>query len=636
MRAICDSCEARQPTDWKAGDLCTTCGAVARRERRCHWCVKYSPEGRFCRSCGGETVADELFAPARMLKAAGVDQFSIAAKLASLDTDHVEHLTRMYQRQAAIVGRHVDDLRFIEQYLVGSGWSDDLDDELTGQLPMPDEQVSALSNPPQSSSNEADRMRGFAEHGMFDLTRLLAAIAVIRNGWLTHGDQADIAEQGLGHQDPRINDDAALAFGHWRTLHLPMRMVTNHKLVDALVACTRRDDATIALRLLGETNQVDRSLLASIDPDRAFAAALALQDVASLSAAIEVPERCYAAALALARAGETAQLDRALRALTKEDQIESILGCLRHPSRPVPELHPVLWELTQKHRDLRSTIALIIAAAKRPEDAAALVALDPTDSGVVQTVLQRMELGQADLTEIARTLVKHRRFTTNLYGVRDLATKGLLADSFIPSVWGKAVDDEQRLDFLRFVREQLEARNDRELTAFVLNIVFCDASTNYDFEVRSQAWSAMARGSRKHLILEEQSILASFASVPDFLARFSSLLGDPRLSNFVLLFDPIEELLGYSPTESLPSVTAHTEAFERFFAFLSTFLRTNAREGLRNSSVRFLEHIAQSDPAWFDRVIELFSDFRDTDLAFECETTASRLQTRWWMRDNDD
>ncbi len=571
-----------------------------------------------------------------MLKAAGVDQFSIAAKLASLDADHVEHLTRMYQKQATIVGRHVDDLRFIEQYLLGSGWSDDLDDELTTQLPMPDEQISALIIPQPPSSTEADRMRGSTEHGMFEITRLLAAIAVLRNGWLTHGDQADIAEQGLGHRDPRINDDAALAFGHWRTLHLPMRMVTNHKLVEALMACTRREDATIALCLLGETDEVDRSLLASTDPDRAFAAALALRDVASLSAAIEVPERCYAAALALARAGETAQLDRALRALTNEDHIESILDCLRHPSRPVPELHPVLWELARKHRGMRSTIALIIAAAKRPEDAAALVALDPTDSGVVQTVLQKMELGQTDLTEIARTLVEHRRFTTSLYGVRDLATMGLLADSFIPSVWGKAVDDEQRIEFLRFVREQLEARNDLQLTAFVLNIVFCDASTNYDFEVRSQAWNAMARGSAKHLIIEEQSILASFASVADFLARFSALLGDPRLSNFVLLFDPIEELLGYSPTDSLPSVTAHAEAFERFFAFLSTFLRTDAREGLRTSSVRFLEHVAQSDPTWFDRVIELFGHYSKTDLAFECETTALRLQTHWWIEDNGD
>jgi hypothetical protein len=175
----------------------------------------------------------------------------------------------------------------------------------------------------------------------------------------------------------------------------------------------------------------------------------------------------------------------------------------------------------------------------------------------------------------------------------------------------------------------------------VLNIVFCDASTNYDFEVRSQAWNAMKRGSLRrgsgeHIVLEESSILESFTSVPDFLARFAALLGDARLSNYVLLFDPMEEILAYSPTEGLPSVTAHNEAFERFFTFLATFLRTDAREGLRTSSVRLLEHVAQSDPTWFDRVIALFGQFHGTDLEFECETTASRLQTKWWLNQSND
>jgi hypothetical protein len=94
--------------------------------------------------------------------------------------------------------------------------------------------------------------------------------------------------------------------------------------------------------------------------------------------------------------------------------------------------------------------------------------------------------------------------------------------------------------------------------------------------------------------------------------------------------------LHYSPTEGLPSVTAHVESFERFFAFLSTFLRTDARQGLRSSSVRLLEHVAQSDPNWFDRVVDLLGQFHGTDLEFECETTASRLQTKWWLNQSSD
>jgi hypothetical protein len=487
-----------------------------------------------------------------------------------------------------------------------------------------------------ASNSDVDRLHALADHAVFGITQMLAAIATLRNGWLTTGSQADVAEQGLGHSDSRMNDEAALAFGHWRTLHLPMRLVTNNKLIDSLLACTKHDDANIALFLLGEDRKIDRGLLASSDPDQAFAAALALQDIASLSAAIDVPERCYAAALALAKSGHTAHLNRALRALialNDEDQVGSVLDCLRYPPRAIPEAHPALWEIAQEFQHLRSRAAGIIAESKRPEDASTLIALDPTDSSVVQTVLQRMDLGSADLTEVARTLVAHNRFSTNQYGVRDLAVDGLLADSFIPSVWSQAVDDKQRIEFLRFVREQLEARNDPGLTAFVLNIVFCDASRNYDFEVRSQAWISMARTSDKHLVLEESLICRSFTSVPDFLDRFSALLGDPRLGDYVLLFDPIEDLLHYSPTEGLPSLTAHTEAFERFVAFLSGFLCTEARHGLRTSSVRLLEHVAQSDPSWFDRVIEVLQGLRGTDLDFEGVTTASRLETRWWLNE---
>jgi hypothetical protein len=128
VRAVCESCAAAQPKDWAPGDLCTSCGVIARRELRCHWCATFTPEGRFCRSCGAETVADELYAPARMLKAAGVDQFSVKDRLAALDGDHIAHLARLYQRQAALVASRVDELAWVERFLLGDSWSQELDD----------------------------------------------------------------------------------------------------------------------------------------------------------------------------------------------------------------------------------------------------------------------------------------------------------------------------------------------------------------------------------------------------------------------------------------------------------------------------------------------------------------------------
>jgi hypothetical protein len=634
MRAICESCEARQPSDWKPGDLCTTCGAVARRERRCHWCVKYTPDGRFCRSCGGETVTDELYAPARMLKAAGVDQFSIASKLADLDNDHVEHLTRMYQKQATVVTRHVDDLRFVEQHLINNGWSDELDDELTAQLPMDEASLSALSTPVPKGpvDNTADRMRALILSTPFRSISLLAAVAVVRNGWVTDADQADLAEQALGSDDFRLNDDAALAFGHWRTLHMPMRMVTDSKLIDALITCTRKNDAAIALRLLGQDDEVDVSLLASTDPDQAFAAALALGAIEPLSAALHDPLRRYAAARSLARNNHESLLKTALREIDDEDQLESLVGLLYSKKRAMPELRESLWQLATKNKRLRRYALGIIAHEKRGEDANRMIDLDPTDTSMVQSVLQNMDLNEVELTEVCRKLVRNRRFRTSQYGVSDLAKNGSLADDFIPTVFSMAEDDEQRIELLRFVREQLSARSNPELMKFAIGVVLGE----YDFEVRSQAWNSLPheshRNSDQPLLITEESINRLFGTVPDFLDRFASLLGDPRLSDFVLLFDPIESILSYSPTDQLVSVTAHKDAFERFFEFLTSFLRTESRQGLRVASVRFLEHVAQADPAWIDRIIALFGQFGGSDLEFECETAAARLVDKWWLR----
>jgi hypothetical protein len=634
MRATCDSCETRQPSDWKPGDLCTSCGEVARRERRCHWCVKYTPEGRFCRSCGGETVTDELYAPARMLKAAGVDQFSIAAKLADLDGDHVQHLTRMYQKQATVVGRHVDDLRFVEQHLIGGGWSDALDDDLTAQLPMDEGSLEPLNTavPKTIIDDPADRMRALILSTPFRLTSVLAAVAVIRNGWLTHGDQADLAEQALGSDDLQLNDEAALAFGHWRTLHLPMRLVTDYKVIDALSTCTRKADAAIALRLLGQDDEVDTALLASSDPDQAFGAALALGAIEPLRAALQDPQRRYAAARSLARNNHEAFLANALTEIDNEDQLESLIGLLYSKKRAMPELRDALWQLATEKKRLRTYALGVIVHEQRGEDASRMINLDPTDTSMVQSVLQKMGLNETDLTEISRQLVRHKRFRTSQYGVSDLAKNGTLRDDFIPSVWSLADDDEQRIELLRFVREQLSARGNEGLMKFAIHLVFGD----YDFEVRSQAWNALPRESHRNsdqpLLINEESINRLFGTVPEFLDRFAALLGDPRLGDYVLLFDPVEQILHYSPTDQLGSVTVHEDAFERFFVFLAAFLRTNARQGLRVSSVGFLEHVGQADPAWIDRVIALFQEFEGTDLEFECQTAANRLEDKWWLR----
>ena len=95
-RAVCESCQAFQPPDWQPGDLCVACGLTVRREKRCHWCTRLTPDGKFCRHCGSGLLNDADYGAARMLRAAGVDQFALPERLKSMDPAQRDHFSRLY------------------------------------------------------------------------------------------------------------------------------------------------------------------------------------------------------------------------------------------------------------------------------------------------------------------------------------------------------------------------------------------------------------------------------------------------------------------------------------------------------------------------------------------------------------
>ena len=117
MRAVCERCEHAQPIDWKPGDLCVHCGEGVRHEVRCGWCAKWTPFATYCRNCGAEVVEESLYGAARMLKDAGVDRFTIPKQLATLDPEQIANFTRIYQRHALVVARHVEQLTFVQRLL---------------------------------------------------------------------------------------------------------------------------------------------------------------------------------------------------------------------------------------------------------------------------------------------------------------------------------------------------------------------------------------------------------------------------------------------------------------------------------------------------------------------------------------
>ena len=276
MRAVCGICGGAQPPDWSAGDLCVLCGGAVRLDVRCFWCATWVPPVGFCRSCGAAVVDRHLYGAARMLKDGGVDCFSVPKMLAELDPAQLENLGRLYERQAALVARHVDEVVFLERFLFQKHWSSALEDELTGQLPWPRAVLARFDAPaPPAPEDDASRARLVSEGTPIPQTRSLAMIARLRLDDWSAFDEV----RGVFHQDDtRLRAEAALALSGWRVRYGVDRAATRGASEPGLVGELHRSPfraaAAVRLALLGEKVEIPPEAASAGDPDLAMAAAL--------------------------------------------------------------------------------------------------------------------------------------------------------------------------------------------------------------------------------------------------------------------------------------------------------------------------------------------------------------------------
>ncbi len=570
-----------------------------------------------------------------MLKHAGVDQFALPERLASMDADQVEHFIRMHQRQATVVARHVDDLVFIERFLRNTGWAADLEDRLTGQLPMPEEDLKKLVRPPPNAATNATRLEELFSDSPFADTRRLAAVTRMGLPPLpTVAGIFDLAREALESSDGRIKDEAAMVFSHWRLVTSPFAFAVRNSLTDALLTSAFAEDAGLGLLLLGEPATPSLELLSSTNPDSAFQAAMAFAEPEPLLRALRNPDRRFAAAWRLAATTPVAAIGPVLAELGTEEQV-TILERLRRNDRSIEMLHDALLGVAESGSQECSQLAIgLVARMGRPDDAIRLVGLTGEDhwlrSTTIQTILQRMEKS-GEVETFCRFLVEEQCFGLSQYGVTDLASDGRLRDDFVPTVWARTIDDEGRKNLLRFAEEQLIARGDETLHAFVLEQMFGPNSA----ELRAEAWWVLKRwysrdtyGSSGPLRLEVGVLTKYFGSVPTFLDCFVALLQDRATLAEITLQEKLADMLRYCDNGTLPGVVAHEQSFARFRSELGLVVRDDQiRLDLRSSIVRFYEHLATVDGLRDQMLAELDAVVASVpDLEFDASGTAARIR----------
>ncbi|HOX46451.1 MAG TPA: zinc ribbon domain-containing protein [Myxococcota bacterium] len=360
-RALCERCGARQPPGWRPGELCQACGQPVRTERRCAWCLAWSPVGRFCRACGCELPPPDRFGAARLLKDAGVDRFSLGERLRAMDAEQAEDLERRYAEQRARVEAALEPARFAEGFLLTSGLAAALEEELLGRLPMAPAEFEALSAGPPGPFTDPAQLTAILASSPLEDCRDLAALALVRLG---SDERAPLRRAlGLCQSQAPLALEAALALAHWRFHFAPgaafgpnpdlrrLRELALPYLEDPRLGSWAALAAGLALRsaaarpwtgsqheaavrdLEALTPALRRGLDAR-DSELAFGCALLLGDEERLGAALGHARPEVRAAARQALLGRGARVAEALAGAEDEDERGRLLGCLPHPCAP--------------------------------------------------------------------------------------------------------------------------------------------------------------------------------------------------------------------------------------------------------------------------------------------------------------
>ena len=578
MREVCESCDLAQPPDWKPGDLCCFCGKAVRREVRCFWCVTWVPAAAFCRACGAVVVEERLFGAARMLKDAGSDRFTIPKQLQEFPPDQIENFTRIYQRQAVVVARHVDCVRVLEGFLGLHAWSTPFEDALIAQLPWDKAEFARLAA--GSAGGETipaglpqvlaiQRQTPFARTG-----QLASVVRLLLRDW-----QALPEVRALLHSDDAaLRRAAALALSGWRVWTQGGIDRDDGRLILAELAAAPASLAVQVGRSLLGTADADgvRTALAGAqpDPELAFGAALVLGDVERLVRGLQGDDLMrIAAGRALIGLGSGAVLGEALASSPPAVQMELLQSLVRRKG-PAPELNVTVLALLENHGDgaIRERCARLLCRSIAPEWAERVARAAQGERAIFQSLLlPETALPSDALSAVLDIMLERGAFRTFQYGLPEVGRRGAVRDDYVLSRFGPA-DPESRLALLRFAEEQLGARQDETLHCFVMGVVFGP----YPAVERGAAWWTLCRCYKRQgdhrgegpFRLTAAGVERFFGSMAVFLPRLAAVLADAPTMTQVGLFEFLATLLNSSDAAAIQAMVAAPAATDALVTVL--------------------------------------------------------------------
>jgi hypothetical protein len=493
MRALCESCAKPQPADWRPGDLCVHCGLQVRQQVRCYWCSHWIPAGNFCRHCGAEGIAPDLYAPARMLKCYGSDMFSISKLLREMDPARVDTFRSIYGQHLGVAMRHIEELRELENELFSKHWSSELEEELIPQLPWPEKEFGIYSAPERKGRTSP-----------FPIVASMANLVALRRGDFDLLPKIGpvMLSSSMRHD---IDLEAALQISNWR--------VAGNTYLESLryaaMACLRQAEPKtlliqLSLAYLGERDvTVPEEALTSDDFEISFFAALMLGNQQTLIRALESPEplRWMVAANKLIRLKRTDAIVDVLRRKASPEQQQKLVGSLQLEKRAVPELHEALFEIVDRnlkvnaHFDDKSKLArgaagVICLGCTQPE---AMRLAATLDWDILHSLALSKAIDPETFRAIGEFLVRENKMTMSEFAWTSLAAPGRMPQDFVESVFPSASTPERQIELLNFAEKQLEDLPQRPRGTSMERVLIRAAFGDHEAKVIGAAWCSLHR-----------------------------------------------------------------------------------------------------------------------------------------------
>jgi hypothetical protein len=254
-----------------------------------------------CPHCGCGEVPLELYSVARMMARGGVDRFSLAERVRTLDAERAELLQRQYAAQWELAQRLIEDVRLCEAHLLQRGFVEDAEDLMASILPTDAEFLANQVGPPERPRT----VEGLFKDSTSGDVRQLAALALMHLGQSSPSVLSTVRHALTA--EGRVAVEAALVLSRWqvhtwtrltrdgwkRVQQLARRAMAQPELASrAAVAWVRGSG--------GQEPEVDvlfnlRAGLTHPDAEVRFECALCLEDEAGLVAALDSPDAEMAA-----------------------------------------------------------------------------------------------------------------------------------------------------------------------------------------------------------------------------------------------------------------------------------------------------------------------------------------------------